>query len=178
VTRATSRKVHGLTTYAVADGDVECRDGGITRIVLNFDAQTYSADGDDLDTADFTLTSGSVTSVMHQESLPGQPFMERYTVNLSGVNDDAQFILEFTAEGELGNERDYEFCWTALQGDVDGDGSVDSADETALANASDPVTESNFRADLDHDNSIEGDPSEDDWQVWSDNENDTAVVCE
>jgi hypothetical protein len=178
VTAASSSKVHGFTTYLIEEGEVECRDGGITRIVLNFDMRTYSTDGDALAAGDFTLSSGSVTSVMHMSNQPGQPFLERYIVNMSGVSDDAPFTLEFAAENDVGYETEYELCWTALEGDVDGDGDVDSADETALAAASNPVDESNFRCDLDHDNNIEGASSEDDWQIWSDNEDDTASVCE
>ena len=178
VTGATSKKNHGTTAYTIDEGDVECREGGITKLVLNFDMPTYSTDADELAAGDFTLSSGSVTSVTHLMNAFGQPFLERYVVNVSGVNDDEQFILEFSAENDVGYETEYDLCWTALEGDVNGDGVVDGDDETELGNAANPVTESNFRADLDHNNTIEGDTSQPDWQVWSANEEDTAAVCE
>ena len=178
VTGATSKRNHGATSYAIDDGGVECRDGGITKLVLNFDMRTYSTDANELAAGDFTLSSGSVTSVTHLMNAFGQPFLERYIVNVSGVNDDEQFILEFSAENDVGYETAYELCWTALEGDVNGDGVVDGDDETELGAAANPVTESNFHADLDHNNSIEGGTSEADWQVWSANDEDTATVCE
>lgn len=84
-----------MTSYGIDDGEVECRDGGITRIVLNFDMRTYTTAADEMAAGDLTLSSGSVTSVVPMTHQPEDSFPERYIVNLSGVVDD-----QFSGEGE------------------------------------------------------------------------------
>lgn len=146
VTAAVSERVHGAAgVHAIdllAEGSLECRTGGPTRIVVTFDADVQGLDG--LDSSDVELSSGTVSSL----TLNGAEL----TINLSGVTNTDVLNISFpgvaSASNTVATVTDA-LCLEVLAGDINNDRLVNVFDMVAVRNAlNQPVTASNFQADV------------------------------
>ncbi len=84
-------------------------------------------------------------------------------------------------ENDQGVEASYHLCWTVLEGDVNGDGNVNSLDEGVLVNEnSNTTTTNNYRCDVDLNGLIEGNsqiPEGADYVICNGNTGNSASLC-
>lgn len=172
LTSMVSRKTHKETYYDIDNGQVEPR-GGNMNLVFTFDREIQSTDGDAFTASDFTISSGTIVSVKPVKQ------WDQFIVEVENVADEEVFTVSFDAEDTDGFPLQVEACWPVLLGDVDGNGEVDSADESlVLKDTGAAVNASNFREDLDMDGTIEGaSPATDDLDICIPQEGNEVGAC-
>ncbi len=123
-----SRQNHGAGgDYLVLADAIECRKiDGIMTLVFEHDVPVYSADGDGFVASDFTVINAVVDSVVQS------PDLTTIEVKCTGITDASCISIAFTVENDVGNEASREFTWQVLEGDVNGDGLVDKADQDVV----------------------------------------------
>lgn len=147
--------MYGGLAGAIPAGDSECRNiGGAVHIIIRFDADAFSADGDGFAPGDFTVQNGTVTLV------GGGP--KTVSLDITNVIDAACLSISFVAEDANGNEACYVLEWPILLGDADNNGVVDANDEALLISKSgETLPATNFRCDLNLNGTIQADPQGD-----------------
>ena len=169
---AVSLKTHsgqaGDFDYGISAGGVECRSGGMAKIVLTYDIGIYSADGNDFIYSDFSITGPDGPTVDDVDLSPGKDVI---TVSICDANYNGQYTLSFTGENIAGVQQAYEYCWVLLLGDVSGDGNVDIDDHDQLGYCDTQTAQDNngacAREDIDLDNYVEGHSTADDYEIVS-----------
>ncbi len=149
ITAAVSRKVHGGTTGfdadVLADGAVECRNGGPTLLVITFDQPIQQVSGT---LNDVSVSSGAVTALAVNA--------DQLTVTLGEATDAAWLAVAFPGiEGPAGQAVTDGLCFGVLAGDVNGDAAVNVLDLVAVRNLlNQNATAGSFRADVNADGGI------------------------
>jgi len=162
VVAAVSRKTHGtagdfdIDVFDESDDqDIECRQYGVTKLVVTFGINIQGVDG--LDTSDVEISSGTVDAVsltasneltieMSDTLFYADKISQPLTVSFPGIADanDESIICQDSID------------ILQLVSDVRPDGSVNSIDRVDVRDAlGDPVTGSNFRCDVRADGSID-----------------------
>ena len=181
---AVSLKTHSGQSYdfdyGISAGDVECRNGGISKIVLTYDIPILSEDGDALVWSDFDF--GGPFGPVVENAVPSLD-NKTVTLTISDANDNGLYLLSFVGENESGVQQEYDYCWTLLVGDANGDGTVNvTGDLLNYMREFDGLSAEDdggaaARADLDLDNLIEYSGTQDDLNIVSDNDLNTATLC-
>jgi hypothetical protein len=145
---AASRKTHGGTAVfdlnlpLTGTPGVECRDGGDLQIVFTFpSAVTYSG-------ADITSGPGSVSNTSGSGGT-------EVTVNLSGVTNQQRLTVTLLGVDDGTNTNDVAVRLGVLNGDTNGNGSVNSTDiGQSKGQSGQTLSAANFRQDLNLSGSI------------------------
>lgn len=156
---AESERFHAAGENGIAGrvpaGGSECRNiDGTVNVVIKFDRDAFSSDGDSFVAGDFTVQNGTVTNAS------GGP--KTVLVDIANVIDKACLSISFIAEDADGNETCYQVEWPILLGDANNDGVVDASDEALLTSKDGqtlPATD--FRCDLNFNGTIQTDPQAD-----------------
>ncbi len=126
---------------------IEGRSGGPSRLVVTFDQPVAGVGG--LDTSDVIVTNGWVTGVAIQNN--------ELTMDLAGATNGGMLAAFPGLENAyVANQTVLDMlCFAVLQGDVNGDGTVNILDLVQVRNGlNQAVTAVNFRADVNTDGQL------------------------